>query len=80
MDGRERELQTEFGLTGNQIPLSMLRGEEHRAVTPAPGNVGQTQSEIIPYVFPQSVAAFLMVDMPTVGVGEAVFPGFDQEA
>ena len=74
VDGRERELQTEFGLTGNQIPLSMLRGEEHRAVTPAPGNVGQTQSEIIPYVFPQSVAAFLMVDMPTVGVGEAVFP------
>ena len=74
VDGRERELQTEFGLTGNQIPLSMLRGEEHRAVTPAPGNVGQNQSEIIPYIFPQSVAAFLMVDMPTVGVGEAVFP------
>ena len=69
-DGREHELQTEFGLAGNQIPLAMLR-TEHRAVTPAPGNVGQTQAPIIPYVFPQSVAAFLGIDMPTVGVGEA---------
>ena len=74
VDGREGELQTEFGLPANHIPLSMLRGEEHRAVTPAPGSVGQPQSEIIPYVFPQSVAAFLGVDMPTVGVGSAVFP------
>ena len=56
VDGREGELQTEFGLPANHIPLSMLRGEEHRAVTPAPGSVGQPQSEIIPYVFPQSVA------------------------
>ena len=73
VDGREHELQTELGLASNQLPLSMLR-PEHRAVTPAPGNVGQTQSEIVPYVFPASVAAFLGVDMPTVGVGEAVFP------
>ena len=56
VDGREGELQTEFGLPANHILLSMLRGEEHRAVTPAPGSVGQPQSEIIPYVFPQSVA------------------------
>ena len=71
IDGRERELQTEFGLAANQIPLSML---EHRAVTPAPGNVAQNQAEIIPYVFPQSVAAFLGVDMPTVATGEAIYP------
>ena len=74
VDGREREMQTEHGLASNQVSLAMLRGEEHRAITPAPGDVGQTQAEIIPYVFPQSVAAFLGVDMPTVGVGEAVFP------
>ena len=73
IDGREGEMQTEFGLASNQVPLSMLR-TELRAVTPAPANVGQTQNEIIPYVFPQSVAAFLGVDMPTVGVGEAIFP------
>ena len=71
-DGREAELQTHFGLAANSIPLAMLM--EHRAVTPAPTNVGQTQSEIIPGIFPQSCAAFLQVDMPTVGVGEAVFP------
>ena len=29
---------------------------------------------IVPWVFPDSVAAFLGVDMPTVGVGEAVYP------
>ena len=73
IDGREGEMQTEFGLASNQFPLAMLR-TELRAVTPAPANVGQTQNEIIPYVFPQSVAAFLGVDMPTVGVGEAIFP------
>ena len=43
-------------------------------MTPAPSNVGQTAQEIVPYVFPQSAAAFLGVDMPTVGVGESVWP------
>ena len=71
-DGREAELQAHYGLAANAVPLSMLI--EHRAVTPAPTNVGQTQSEIISGVFPMSCAAFLGVDMPTVGVGEAVFP------
>ena len=74
-EGAERELQTELGLNAHQVPLEMLRlPVETRGVTPAPGNVGQTQAEIIPYVFPDACAAFLGVDMPTVGVGEAVFP------
>ena len=73
--GAEKEIQDHFRLDGNQIPLIMLRGNvEDRNVTPAPGNVGQNQAPIIPGVFPQSCAAFLGVDMPTVGVGEAVFP------
>ena len=80
VDGREQEMQTEFGLASNQVPLAMLRGEEHRAVTPAPANVGATQAAIIPGVFPDSVAAFLGVDMPTVGVGEAVFPVLTKNA
>ena len=71
IDGVEAELQKHFGLQMNQVPLALL---ETRAVTPAPANVGQTQQPIIPIVFPQSAAAFLGVDMPTVGVGEAVFP------
>ena len=74
-DGETAELQQHLALSANQIPLALLREPvETRAVTPAPANVGQTQSAIIPGVFPRSVAAFLDVDMPTVGVGEAVFP------
>ena len=76
-DGREAEIQKHFGLGANQVPLAML---ETRAVTPAPSTVGADQSAIIPAVFPQSVAAFLGVDMPTVGVGEHVFPVLTKNA
>ena len=81
-DGRTRELQTELGLSPNVVPLALLREPrlETRAVTPAPADVGQQQAEIIPGVFPQSCAAFLGVDMPTVGVGEAVYPVLTQNA
>ena len=70
-DGREAEIQKHFGLGANQVPLAML---ETRAVTPAPSSVGADQSAIVPGVFPQSVAAFLGVDMPTVPTGEHIFP------
>ena len=69
--GAMAELQQHMGMDGNMIPLALL---ETRAVTPAPSNVGQSQQPIIPYVFPNAAAAYLAVDMPTVGVGEAVFP------
>ena len=71
-DGAQRELQADFGLGSNEIHVRQLTDDY--AVTPAPGNVGQNQSEIIPYVFPDGVAAFLGIDTPTVGVGEAVYP------
>ena len=71
VDGREKELQDHFKLAGNVIPLAML---EVRAITPAPADVGQNQAAIIPAIFPQSAAAFMGVDMPTVGVGESVYP------
>ena len=70
-DGVEAELQTHYRLSANAIPLALL---ETRAVTPAPGQVGQNQSAIIPGVFPQSCAAFMSVDLPTVPVGDAVYP------
>ena len=76
-DGVEAELQTHYRLAANSIPLALL---ETRAVTPAPGDVGTQQSTIIPGVFPQSCAAFLAVDMPTVGVGEAAYPVLTQNA
>ena len=71
IDGPVRELQQHFHLLGNQIPMAML---ETRAVTPAPADVGQTQSEIVPAVFPMSCATWLGISSPTVGVGDAIFP------
>ena len=80
--GETAELQQHYGLAGNMVPLALLArnlpedGLETRAagVTNAPADVGQNQQSIIPYVFPDSVGVFLGVDMPTVGVGETVFP------
>lgn len=71
--GAMAELQKEHGLADNEIHIRQLSPETY-AVTPAPTDVGQTAQEIIPYVFPQACGAFLGVDMPVVGVGEAVFP------
>ena len=77
--GAIRELQDHLGLSYNQVPLALIRRHneeqlETRAVTPAPANVGADQDPIIPYVFPMAVGAFLGIDMPTVGVGEKVYP------
>ena len=86
VDGASAEIQQHYGLDQNQIPLALLVKTwpdndelETRAVTPAPGNVGQEQQTIVPYVFPMSAAMFLGVDMPTVGVGEQVFPVLSAE-
>ena len=69
-DGAKAELQQHFGLAANQIALEQL---ETRAVTPAPSDVGSSQQPIIPAIFPDGVASFLGVGMPTVGVGEATY-------
>ena len=76
IDGPMREIQQALSMRANEFPLNLL---ETRAVTPAPANGEQNQAAIIPYVFPRSVAAYLGVDMPTVGVGEAVFPVLTSE-
>ena len=77
--GATAELQQHYGMPQNKIPLELLARNwteklETRAVTPAPTDVGQMQQSIIPYVFPDAAASFIGIDMPTVGVGEAVFP------
>ena len=85
VDGASAELQQHYGLDQNQIPLALLvrswpdNDLEPRAVTPAPGQVSQNQSMIVPYVFPAAAATFLGVSMPTVGVGESVFPVLTKE-
>ena len=83
--GAMAELQSEYGLPSNSIHVRQLGtwrddGERlSRAVTPGPANAGQSQQPIIGYVFPQACAAFLGVDMPTVAVGDAVFPVLTSE-
>ena len=70
--GAIAEVQSERGLAANAIPTEMLM--EHRAVTPAPSDVGQSQTEITGFIFPQSVAAFMGIASPVVPVGDATFP------
>ena len=81
--GANEELRSHYGLESNQVPLVLLRehdrGWENRAVTPAPTSVQGNQQPIVDYVFPQSVGAFLGIDMPTVPVGDAVFPVLTSE-
>ena len=85
VDGATREIQEHYGLDTNQVPLALLvrswpiEDLETRAVTPAPGQVGQNIQSIIPWVFPMSAAAFLGVEMPSVGVGDAVYPVLTKE-
>ena len=60
-----------------QSPWRLL---ETRAVTPAPSDVGQSQIHDYPWRVPaMSCAAFMGVDMPTVPVGEAIYPVLDHE-
>ena len=70
--GAIAEVQKERGLASNALPTEMLM--EKRAVTPAPGDVGQSQNQIEGYVFPNSVAAFLGIPSPVVPVGDSTFP------
>ena len=79
--GAMQEYQTEHGLAANEISVRMLRDDEieTRAVTSAPGQVGQNQQPVVSYVFPMAVAAFMGIDMPVVGVGDAVFPVLTSE-
>ena len=70
--GAIAEVQAERGLASNALPTELLM--EKRAVTPAPGDTGQTQNAIEGYVFPNSVAAFLDIPSPIVPVGDATFP------
>ena len=75
LEGAEAELATQLKLEPGMIPVAMLRDRnEHRAVTPAPAEVGTDQMPIIDAVFPQAAASFLNISQPTVGVGQKLWP------
>ena len=72
-DGAEAELQAAAGVTGIPIelfePAPERRSAEQRAVTPAPGTVGVNLDPIRPFIFANSIAARLGIDMPRVPSG-----------
>ena len=71
--GATKELQDHHQIGPHAIPLDMLR-EEHRAITPAPTNVGVVEQEVIQPVFAFGDAAYLSVSQVQVPSGDAVFP------
>ena len=74
-DGAEAELQQEFGMAANQVPLAMLetRAAGDPAAIPDAGKRGASAAPIIPYVFPSGAAAFLGVAQPSVPVGDRAY-------
>ena len=72
--GPELEIQQHHHLTSRQVPLSMLRGEEHRAVSSAPTNTGTVEQPVIQPVDAGGDSAYLGVSMQTVDAGDAVYP------
>ena len=67
---------TMFGPTTEQRAALHTRAVEQRAVTEAPADsdVPHRHAPIVPALFDRSVAAFLGVEMPTVGTGIASYP------
>ena len=79
---RRRSCRASLSLNPNQIPLALLRREPEirTTVSTAPTDTGAAQQPIVPPVFPDSVAAFLGIETPTVPVGDANVPGADHAA
>ena len=76
LDGAELEVAAAYECPG-MVPLSMFesceRQPETRAATPAPATVATTLAAPVPALFERSAAAWLGIDMPTVGTGDAGF-------
>ena len=75
-DGANAEMQQHYGFNSNQIPLELLTGRaiEHRAAATITGNTEADQQPVLDQVFPDSISAFMGLDMPAVAPGLAVFP------
>ena len=76
--GEAAELQKHFGLGSHQVPLEMLRinrAVEERAAATVPASIGDaSQGEVITPVFSSGDGAFLGIERPVVGIGDAAYP------
>ena len=80
VQGAEAELSAAAGCPG-AVPLELFEvrqrrpvGTEDRAITPAPATTDETLAPIVPAIFDRSAAAWLGIEMPTVGTGDAGYP------
>ena len=79
VDGATAEYRAAMGLSGYEIPLDLFeplagRPVETRAVTEAPTDSPIAVSPVQPYVYSRTQAAYLGVDIVTVGPGAHAFP------
>lgn len=79
LDGASAECRSAFGLTGYEIPLPLFeprggRPREVRAATPSPTATPVEESPVQPYVYARGHAAFLGIDLVSVGPGAHSFP------
>jgi len=77
LNGREAELNQDLRMgdgAGVRVPWeALLPTVEERADTVAPAQVGVMQQSIVARIFERTAAAHLMIEMPTVGVGETEY-------
>ena len=77
VDGAEAECAAAYDCPAGAVPLAMFEARERqpetRAATPAPATVATTLAAPVPALFQRSAAAWLGIDMPIVGTGDAGF-------
>ena len=80
VQGAAQEIREELKLDRGVLPWEALlprqenRAETAASVTSAPSDVGANQQSIVARVFARSVSRFLGVEMPSVPVGESLYP------
>ena len=81
VDGAEAEYAAAADVKDGRMPLPILERErprpgavEDRVVTPAPTTTAVQMAAIVPALFQRSIAPFLGVDMPMVGIGTPAYP------
>ena len=72
VDGAFAELQAHYGLPQHLIPMRLLQ-EQRASITGLTDEPSAPQA-MRPYIFPQSIAAYMGFDMPTVPYGTPAFP------
>ena len=72
LQGAESELRSAYGLSGDhEVPHELF---EPRAATPAPATGPVNEAPVQPYLYKETVAGYLGIDMHQAGSGTPSFP------